>query len=428
MRKIIVLTIMMAASFASFARATVMFDPETAIGKAGAMAKSGDMDGALDVLLFSLLGADSDQTTKVRVERSRILAMKGDALGALGEMDIAVNNSPKEDCVIVERAKLYYALGETGLAGMDAQRAYDTGCAGDDLDALEARILLNDGDIFTAAEMYGELMDSEDFAPEAISSLGLIYSIAGYPSAAQQYYKIALKYEPDSPGLLSEMADSLTLTGDLDEALKIYKRAYDIAPDNKIAANNYGYTLLLAGKTDEAIEVFNAINKKNPSPYSLCNMLEISISREDWQGAMDYGRMCLRSFAENETILENERFYIGAVGRALGTIQQDHLAVHPLTQIDLAEQHLEYGERVDALAAYLFALMIDPSNAEATFEAGRLFMMMGHLTRGASYLNLAVSLSGGDRDMRRRAMEMINNESLGRITSRWRYGSGASSE
>lgn len=424
MKKIAIAIIIMVFSGVSACWCAAIFDPETAITEAGTLVEKGDLDGALDVLLFSLLKADTDQAWRVRLERSRILAQKGDALGALGEMDLAIESSPEKECVIVERAKLYNALGEEGLTSMDVNRAYDEGCAGEEVSVLKARLMLSEGDIFSAAETYAELLDSEDFLPEALGSLGLIYSMAGYPETAQQYYKIALKSLPDSPGLLSETADALTLTGDFDEALRDYKKSYELDPDNKISANNYGYTLMLVGKSDEAIEIFNDINAKNPSPYSLCNMLEISIAHEEWQSAMKYGQLCIKAFGENQALLENEKFYIGAVGRALGTIQRDLLSVHPLTQIDLAVQHLEYGERTDALAAYLFALMIDPENAKATFEAGRMFMMMGHLSRGASYLNLAVSLSGGDPEMQRQARHIINIETMGRIDNKWRYGAG----
>jgi len=393
-----------------------MFDPEDALDRAGKLADQGKYMEALDNLLYGLLDASPDQETRIRVARSSVYAAKGDVLAALDEMDSAVRGAPRDSCVLVERALLYYTFGEPGLAQMDADAALRKGCEDSDLSALRARLYLRNGDPVNAIDWFHELLFSQNHAFEARSSLGIAYALLGYPATAAAFFKEALKIDDSNPRVHSELADALTLLGDMDGAITHYRKSLELDPANDIAANNYGYTLVLAGRADEAVPVFNKINSgKNPTPYSLCNMLEINLARENWQGAMVFGGLCLNAFVNDPDMMENERYYFAAARRAMDTIRSDTLTVHPLTQIDLAFQHLEYGERVDALSAFLMALMIDPHNVEATYQAGRLFLEYGEPSRGASYLNLAASLAGPRSPTAEKARLLISRESLSLI-------------
>jgi len=53
------------------------------------------------------------------------------------------------------------------------------------------------------------------------------------------------------------------------------------------------------GKAEEALAIFEKLNKTKPTPYSLCNTMEINISKRNRDAANKAGELCLKEIEKD---------------------------------------------------------------------------------------------------------------------------------
>ncbi len=387
-------------------------DFESLLRQARELSRDGMHEDAFDVLMKAALYATNEQRPALHLARGEVHAAIGEIIEAITEFDAAVNLAAGDNCMRVNRALFYESIGENGAALSDAETAIEAGCKTTGLTALRGRLYMWQSDYVNAIESFSDLFLLDEYRFEAMKNTGLAYMILGVPDTARQYLVEVYRQDPDDRMVNSWLGDVYSMTGDFERSFVYYRKAIELDPEHTIAANNYGFTLYLAGRVQEALELFESEVEADPKVYTLCNMMEINLGLENYQQAYRYGGLCLAAFSKEPAHAEYERFYLKAVSRAMKVLMTDRQQMHHLTQLDLSYQHEEAGEMVDALAAALVSLMIEPANAAAQLQAGRLYSLLGDSVKASSFLNLASSLSGKNSDASMEAISFIHENTL----------------
>jgi tetratricopeptide (TPR) repeat protein len=367
---------------------------DAGVSKADRLVTQGRFEEAVDALEPLEETVSKSDPVQFHLDRGKEAQKAQDYEKAIEEYDAAVAFSGGDSCVRAERALFYESIGQTGVALADIELALAGGCDSPRALALRGRLYLSEGDVISGVETISQVLNDPAERPRALNLMGIAFMWAGFPETAIQYLMEAEQLMPDDGGLALQIADCLSLLGRFEESLEYYKRSIKIEPKNEVANNNYGYSLFMMGRTDEALALFIRQNKENPNIYSLCNTMEISLHNEDYKTAAIYGRLCLASFDDGIDNAYDERYYMGAAAQAMKFLGEDRLALHPKTQLDLANRHIEKGELADALASALIALMLDPIDTDAIFEAGRLYALLGDSGKADTFLNLVIHLGG----------------------------------
>jgi len=119
----------------------------------------------------------------------------------------------------------------------------------------------------------------------------------GHPQKAMQAMEEALRYAPNSPGLLSGVG---MLLDELDrplDALKMLRRALEVSENDKAARRNLLSTLLRAGQPKEALDIARELQADDPDEQYLiaCEATALRMLGEPGYRALcDYDRMVRR--------------------------------------------------------------------------------------------------------------------------------------
>lgn len=129
-----------------------------------------------------------------------------------------------------------------------------------ELISLQAVLAFTGGDT-TKANKYTEKYISEcrdASVPEAniVTGLAGIYSEADMPAKAEDYYREAVRLEPQGPGRLNNLAWFLIDNDrNIPEGLELIDKALEIAPDNYLFLDTKGWGLYKQGKFEEAFKI-----------------------------------------------------------------------------------------------------------------------------------------------------------------------------
>jgi tetratricopeptide (TPR) repeat protein len=103
-----------------------------------------------------------------------------------------------------------------------------------------------------------------------------------------QYYKFALKYEPDHYDALCNLAAVYQNQGRSQEALNLLERAQTIYPRDPILINNLAYTLVHLGRTRKAADYYREALELVPNHPILLYNLSVCLSRKgNWQEGIE---------------------------------------------------------------------------------------------------------------------------------------------
>jgi tetratricopeptide (TPR) repeat protein len=103
-----------------------------------------------------------------------------------------------------------------------------------------------------------------------------------------QYYKFALKYEPDHYDALSNLAAVYQNQGRSQEALNLLERAKKLYPKDPILLNNLAFTLVHQGRTRKAEEYYREALELVPNnPLILYNLSVCFTRKGNWQEGID---------------------------------------------------------------------------------------------------------------------------------------------
>ncbi|MDR3602219.1 MAG: tetratricopeptide repeat protein [Desulfosporosinus sp.] len=103
-----------------------------------------------------------------------------------------------------------------------------------------------------------------------------------------QYYKFALKYEPDHYDSLSNLAAVYQNEGRSQDALNLLERAKTIYPQDPILLNNMAFTLVYQGRTRKAEEYYREALELVPNHPLILYNLSVCLTRKgNWQDGID---------------------------------------------------------------------------------------------------------------------------------------------
>jgi tetratricopeptide (TPR) repeat protein len=127
------------------------------------------------------------------------------------------------------------------------------------------------GDLVSAEEQFNELTKSS-VAPEAYRNLGLLYSDAGQPDQAMQYFRQAVRLKPVFPDLHHDIGIIYLRKGMFDEAIEKFQTVLQQQPGHGPAFLNLAAAYQGKGDLRIARQTLQAFVDQNPdsnSPYVL---------------------------------------------------------------------------------------------------------------------------------------------------------------
>ena len=124
---------------------------------------------------------------------------------------------------------------------------------------------------------------------DVATELGDIYSEAGIPDKAEEYFRQALSFEPENPSRMNSLASFLIdKDRNINEGLELEERALKISPDNFSYLHWKGWGLYKSGKYDEALEILQKswdLRLKNAT-YNHTTFLHLEAAKKAVAGQM----------------------------------------------------------------------------------------------------------------------------------------------
>ncbi len=367
---------------------------------------------ALAELLEASLYAKGADVARLHAERGAVYRAAGDLMSAIVEYEESVKAAGSDPCGRAEQALFFESVGEMGASQASAGKSLDAGCVQPRLMNLMGRIYMWRSDSLDALDYFYEALSDSEERPSALKELGAVFMTFGFTDPAISYLKEADKLDKNNSSILSLLADAYSMSGRMEESLDYYRRALEIEPKNSVAANNYGYTLFMMRRADEAMAVMEKLNKEAPSSYSICNVMEISLYKGDFDTVRKSGQTCLEAIQKDPGFADYERYYLSAAQLAVRLAYEDQQQLHPQTLLDQMRQNEKGGDLNEALSDAIVALMLEPDNAEALLEAGRMYMVLGEHVKGAPFLTLAMARGGRNSEIEREARRLLNNNAF----------------
>ena len=119
--------------------------------------------------------------------------------------------------------------------------------------------------------------------PDLAARLAYCYIQTGQIKKGIQYYKFALKYEPDHYDAISNLAAVYQNQERDQEAMNLLERALKIYPEDPILLNNLGFTLVQQGRSRKAVEYYKKALELSPEhPLILYNLSVCHARKGNW--------------------------------------------------------------------------------------------------------------------------------------------------
>jgi tetratricopeptide (TPR) repeat protein len=133
----------------------------------------------------------------------------------------------------------------------------------------QAILALTEGDTISGNDYIKKYISlrKEGSASEAVIAISIaeIFSEAGIPDKAEEYYRQALSLEPENPFMLNYLAYFLIdKDRNINEGLELVDKALELSPDDYNYLNTKGWGLYKQGKNKEALELLEKAWKLKP--------------------------------------------------------------------------------------------------------------------------------------------------------------------
>jgi tetratricopeptide (TPR) repeat protein len=133
----------------------------------------------------------------------------------------------------------------------------------------QAILALTEGDTISGNDYIKKYISlrKEGSTSEAVVATGIaeIFSEAGIPDKAEEYYRQALSLEPENPFMLNYLAYFLIdKDRNINEGLELVDKALELSPDDYNYLNTKGWGLYKQGKNKEALELLEKAWKLKP--------------------------------------------------------------------------------------------------------------------------------------------------------------------
>ena len=250
-----------------------------------------------------------------------------------------------------------------------------------------------------AAQAYEKIRDLAPTMAEAHARLGLIYFQSGKFEQAVPALRQAIKLKPTLPNIDVLLAMSLSELGQYQEAVPILQKGFKRTTDPALKRSSglqlqRAYTGLQ--QDDKAVEValeLTRLYSKDPeilyhasrlfANYAYLSAVKIS------QVAPDSLWLHLAAGEAHESQGQLESA-LGAY-QAVLKINPNHPGIHfRLGRVQLARAAQEANAETEALKEFEQELQLDPTNANAAYEAGELERKASHFERAKELFALAV--------------------------------------
>jgi protein O-GlcNAc transferase len=237
--------------------------------------------------------------------------------------------------------------------------------------------------------------------PQFLFEQGLKNHQSGNLSQAENFYRQALKADPDNPDGLHLLGLVVNETGDPKEAIKLLERATKGNPANADFSNNLGQLYKAAGRIPDAIKAYGKALKARPdfadAHSNLGNALAVG---GDTEQALTHYREALRIDPNNARAQYNLATALSGRGehsqaieafRSVLTLAPDY----PEALNNLAFSLLEQGAMEEASDHLQKALELNPEFAAAHANVGNLFAKLSDWKSSFDHYSEATTLEPG---------------------------------
>lgn len=189
-----------------------------------------------------------------------------------------------------------------------------------------------------AKELALELIEQAPNVSEYHRILGQIYSETGEQEEAMNSLIDALKWNPKNEWALLMMGNIYAkFKNDVETALTFYEQILSFKPDDHLAMNNIGAQLLQADQVDEAASYFKKAHEVNPDyPNTLFALATIEEEKGNSLEAFEYVMQAIKKNPKQDEL------YKRSVNLALQVSQQYTSAADTTSIVDHFISELEY--------------------------------------------------------------------------------------
>lgn len=198
------------------------------------------------------------------INRAAAYRAKGEARGALADLDKALELNPKSPPALLERASLYLAKRDLdkAIAGFTAAIAVRPNSAAAFFGRGEA--FLAKGDLGRAIADYDKVLRLDKNMAPAYAGRALAYRARGDLDNALVGFNQALKLDPHSAAVHVNRAAIYLAKGDADRAIADYDRAIELGANLAAAYNGRGLASSAKGDLDQAIADLSEAIARDP--------------------------------------------------------------------------------------------------------------------------------------------------------------------
>ena len=216
---------------------------------------------------------------------------------------------------------------------------------------------------------------------------------------AMDYYKQAIKFNPNYADSYNNMGNLFADMGNLEAASDCYKQAIKINPNFAAAYNNLGLSLMEQGATELAVNSYKQAIKIKPNHADAYNNMGNALNNKgDKDAALDSYKQAIKIKPNHADAYNN----IGNVLRSQGDAKsalasyKEVLKINPAhagahNNIGLA--HVDGEDAVAAINSYKEAINIDPTYAEAHSNMGMALQIEGELEAAIISYKQAIHLN-----------------------------------
>ncbi len=309
-----------------------------------------------------------------------------------------------EEAIANLRQALYCARGKTGVA---LDPAADLDSQSLDLDQrtknTSAEILNNIGTALArqgraeaALNYYRAALRANPQHVLALHNLGHeLISRKQYPEAIQSL-EAAVRLRPDDPDIYCTLGDAFFSAGRQREAMAQYALALRLSPQHAPAHRSFGNALMEAGRIEEALRHFEAALQADPKFIENYNNLGSALMRLGrYDDAMVQFRKLLQLMPDHPRARDNYGIALASLGRLDDAVVEFRAAIRldPTNAqmfFNLGNVQALQGKPTEAEATYREALRRDPTLAPAHCNLGGVLLELGRREEGIAQFKEAL--------------------------------------
>jgi len=213
---------------------------------------------------------------------------------------------------------------------------------------------------------------------------GFEFSVQGEDRKALEYYRQAVRKDPEDPLAWSGLGYCYAGLEKHDEAVGAYRNAIRSNPDNALAHYTLANYYREIGRDDLAVEAYQTAVRLSPRFARAYFYLGLSYAR---LGRLQDGKQAFLKAAELEPEFASAHFQAGVASSRLGDHQAALAALQEVLRIEPDSAQAYYtmgtvygqlGRFDDEFDAYRQAIRVDPDFAPAHFKIGQRYHASGN--------------------------------------------------